>query len=135
MPVAIGARRGIGRFLLGAVLIGAVVVTGGAAGVSFGASGGLGSFAVQLCKLIGATSIAIVGSEEKKILAEKLGADFVINRKSEELKRFVKDDGSPDLLSWNIFSNYLKKQGCPEIDCVFEHVGLFLPGCRCRNDR
>ena len=42
MPVAIGARRGIGRFLLGAVLIGAVVVTGGAAGVSFGASGGLG---------------------------------------------------------------------------------------------
>ena len=42
VPVAIGARRGIGRFLLGAVLIGAVVVTGGAAGVSFGASGGLG---------------------------------------------------------------------------------------------
>ena len=32
----------------------------------WGASGGLGSFAVQLCKLIGATSIAIVGSEEKK---------------------------------------------------------------------
>ena len=41
VPVAIGARRGIGRFLLGAVLIGAVVVTGGAAGVSFGV-GGLG---------------------------------------------------------------------------------------------
>lgn len=89
----------------------------------WGAAGGLGSFAVQLCKLIGATSIAIVGSEEKKILVEKLGADFVINRKSEEFKRFVKDDGSPDLLSWNIFSNYLKKQGCPEIDCIFEHVG------------
>ena len=42
VPVAIGAGRGIGRFLLGAVLIVAVVVTGGAAGVSFGASGGLG---------------------------------------------------------------------------------------------
>jgi len=42
VPVAIGARRGLGRFLLGAVLIGAVVVTGGAAGVGFGASGGLG---------------------------------------------------------------------------------------------
>ena len=42
VPVAMGARKGIGRFLLGAVLIGAVVVTGGAAGVGFGASGGLG---------------------------------------------------------------------------------------------
>ena len=42
VPVVMGARKGIGRFLLGAVLIGAVVVTGGAAGVGFGASGGLG---------------------------------------------------------------------------------------------
>ena len=42
VPVIVGARKGFGRFLLGAVLIGAVVVTGGAAGVGFGASGGLG---------------------------------------------------------------------------------------------
>jgi crotonyl-CoA reductase len=89
----------------------------------WGASGGLGSFAVQLCNLIGASSIGIVSSEKKKSIVEGLGADFVINRKSKELKRFVKDDGSPDLLAWNTFSNYLKKQGCPEIDCVFEHVG------------
>ena len=41
VPVAVGAR-GIGKFLAGALLIGAVVVTGGAAGVAFGAGGGLG---------------------------------------------------------------------------------------------
>ena len=35
VPVVAGARRGAGRFILGAVLIGAAVVTGGAAGVSF----------------------------------------------------------------------------------------------------
>ena len=42
VPVIMGAKKGFGRFLLGAVLIGAVVVTGGAVGVGFGASGGLG---------------------------------------------------------------------------------------------
>ena len=46
VPVAIGARRGIGRFLLGAVLIGAVVFTGGLGtpaafqGLGFTAAGG-----------------------------------------------------------------------------------------------
>jgi len=46
VPVAIGARRGLGRFLLGAVLIGAVVATGGFGtaaafkGLSFTAAGG-----------------------------------------------------------------------------------------------
>lgn len=89
----------------------------------WGASGGLGSFAVQLCNLLGANSIGIVSSEKKKKIVEGLGANFVINRKAKELKRFTKTDGSPDLLSWNLFSNYLKKKGCPEIDCVFEHVG------------
>ena len=42
VPVAVGARRGLGRFILGAAIIGAVVVTGGAAGVTFGGAGGLG---------------------------------------------------------------------------------------------
>ena len=32
----------------------------------WGASGGLGSFAVQLCKLIGANSIGIVSSKKEK---------------------------------------------------------------------
>lgn len=34
----------------------------------WGASGGLGSFAVQLCNLIGANSIGIVSSEKRKVL-------------------------------------------------------------------
>ena len=39
VPVAIGARRGLGRFLLGAVLIGVAVAV---PGIGFGAAGGLG---------------------------------------------------------------------------------------------
>lgn len=89
----------------------------------WGASGGLGSFAVQLCKLINATSIGIVSSKKKERIVKNLGADFIINRKHQELTKFIKEDGSPDFLAWNKFSNYLKKEGCPEIDCIFEHVG------------
>ena len=62
VPVAIGARRGIGRFLLGAVLIGAVVVTGGAAGVGFGASGGLGFGLTAGTTGLGATLLAAAGN-------------------------------------------------------------------------
>ena len=39
VPVAVGARRGLGRFLLGAVLIGVAIA---APGIGLGASGGLG---------------------------------------------------------------------------------------------
>ncbi len=89
----------------------------------WGASGGLGSFAVQLCNLLNVTSIGVVSSDKKKKIASELGANFVVNRKSKDLGNFIKSDGSPDLISWNKFSNHLKKIGCPEIDCIFEHVG------------
>ena len=89
----------------------------------WGAAGGLGSFAIQLCKLIGAKSIAVVSTNEKAKVAEDLGADYVINRKGENLLPFTKNGGEPDLLAWNKFSKLLKSNNCPEIDCVFEHVG------------
>ena len=62
VPVIMGARKGLGRFLLGAVLIGAVVVTGGAAGVAFGASGGLGFGLTAGTTGLGATLLAAAGN-------------------------------------------------------------------------
>ena len=62
VPVIMGARKGIGRFLLGAVLIGAVVVTGGAAGVGFGASGGLGFGLTTGTTGLGASLLAAAGN-------------------------------------------------------------------------
>ncbi len=44
-----------------------------------GASGGVGSAAIQLCKIRGATVIAIVGAN-KEHLAKTLGADYVYRR-------------------------------------------------------
>ncbi len=48
------------------------------------AAGGVGTILIQLAKLKGAIVYAKVGSEQKRALVEKLGADFVINYKKEE---------------------------------------------------
>ena len=42
VPIAVGAGKGVRRFLTGALLVGLVVATGGAAGVTFGGGAGLG---------------------------------------------------------------------------------------------
>jgi crotonyl-CoA carboxylase/reductase len=46
----------------------------------WGAAGGLGVFATQLCKLTGADAVGVVSSEEKGRLIEQLGAVGHINR-------------------------------------------------------
>lgn len=54
------------------------------------AAGGVGSAAVQLGKAAGATVIAAVGSPEKVAVAEKLGADFAIDYRTQDLVAEVK---------------------------------------------
>ena len=71
VPVAVGARRGLGRFLLGAVLIGAAIAFPGASlgfsgftkvgGVSLGAGGGLG-FGTAAGAGFGAKLLAAAGN-------------------------------------------------------------------------
>ena len=46
----------------------------------WGAAGGLGIFAVQLCKLLGANAIAVVSSTTRATWCSELGATAVINR-------------------------------------------------------
>ncbi|MBZ4016056.1 crotonyl-CoA carboxylase/reductase [Streptomyces purpurogeneiscleroticus] len=46
----------------------------------WGATGGLGAFAVQLVKHAGGIPVGVVGSQEKVGPAQKLGCDVVINR-------------------------------------------------------
>jgi NADPH:quinone reductase-like Zn-dependent oxidoreductase len=72
----------------------------------WGATGGLGVMAVQLCKAFGSRSIAIAGSDEKCQLARELGADFVLNRTSQRLVREV--------------MKVTERRG---VDIVLEHTG------------
>jgi len=95
----------------------------------WGAAGGLGVFALQLCKMVGADVIAVVSSDEKAELCMELGAKGVINRKhfphlmfrhgeteEEKAKRFedMKRFGQS---IWKI----LGERRNPNV--VFEHVG------------
>ncbi|WP_305093250.1 NADPH:quinone oxidoreductase family protein [Prescottella sp. R16] len=55
------------------------------------AAGGVGSAAVQLGKAAGATVIGVVGGPEKARYAEELGADMVVDRRTDDFVQAVKD--------------------------------------------
>ena len=55
------------------------------------AAGGVGSAAVQLGKAAGARVIAVVGGPEKAAVAQSLGADLVVDRRSEDFVAAVKE--------------------------------------------
>lgn len=54
-------------------------------------SGGVGSAAIQLGKAAGATVIATAGSDEKTEICKQLGADQVINYRTEDFVSIVKE--------------------------------------------
>lgn len=60
-------------------------------------AGGVGHVAIQLAKLAGARVIATVSSEEKAAFVKQLGADWVINYRTQdvtaEVKRYTADEG------------------------------------------
>jgi crotonyl-CoA carboxylase/reductase len=87
----------------------------------WGAGGGLGSMAIQLCRLYGANAIAVVSSEDKADLCRRLGAHAVINRRDYAL---VGDDGEPNLEEVKRFGKAVREAtGGVDCDIVFEHVG------------
>ncbi|WP_412542544.1 NADPH:quinone oxidoreductase family protein [Longispora sp. K20-0274] len=55
------------------------------------AAGGVGSAAVQLGKAAGATVIGVVGGPDKAKVARDLGADLVVDRRSEDFVAVVKE--------------------------------------------
>ncbi|MBD1842048.1 NADPH:quinone reductase [Cyanobacteria bacterium FACHB-63] len=59
-----------------------ILVTGGA--------GAVGAYAIQLAKWGNATVITTVSSEQKAAIAKKIGADHVINYKTEDVSAIVK---------------------------------------------
>jgi crotonyl-CoA carboxylase/reductase len=87
----------------------------------WGAGGGLGSMAIQLCRLYGANAIAVVSSEDKADLVRRLGAHAVINRRDYAL---MGEDGQPDLAEVKRFGKAVRAAtGGADCDIVFEHVG------------
>jgi NADPH:quinone reductase-like Zn-dependent oxidoreductase len=71
-----------------------------------GAGSGVGSAAIQIGKFFGARIIATAGSDEKLQKAKELGADHLINHKTQKIREEVR--------------RITSKRGA---DVVFEHVG------------
>ena len=70
----------------------------------WGASGGIGSMAVQICKAVGANAIGIVSDDDKIPFVKDLGAVGVLNRKKYECFGQL-----PDVQDQEGYSAFIKK--------------------------
>ena len=95
----------------------------------WGASGGLGSYAIQLINTAGANAIAVISDEDKREFVQSLGARGVINRKDfncwGQLPKVNTDE-------YNAWFSEVRKFGKAiwditgkgvNVDMVFEHPG------------
>lgn len=87
------------------------------------AAGGVGLAAVQIAKALGATVIAAVGSEAKGKVAQRFGADYVIDYRAdkknwpEQVKKLCKANR--------------KGNGKAGVDVVYDPVGMIEQSLKC----
>jgi crotonyl-CoA carboxylase/reductase len=95
----------------------------------WGASGGLGVFAVQITKLLGATAVGVVSSKERGTLATSMGCDHLLYRKEypglayhhDETPEQAKARGDATKKFGKKFWELVGEKKGPDV--VFEHVG------------
>ena len=122
------ASYGLVYFTAWRMLITRAKITAGSKVLIWGAAGGLGVFATQICSAAGAESVGVVSSPEKGELVMQLGAKGFIDRNeykgmmrttppqtgAEEKERFKAS---------RAFGNAVKEILGDAPDVVFEHVG------------
>ncbi len=88
----------------------------------WGATGGIGGYAVQYVLNGGAVPVGVVSSEAKVELLHELGCEAVINR-NEKNYRFWKDEHNQDESEWRRFGKDVRALVGEDPDIVFEHPG------------
>ena len=88
----------------------------------WGATGGIGGYAVQYVLNGGGTPIGVVSSPDKAALLNELGVEAVIDRKAENF-RFWSDDTTQDEREWRRFGKQVRSLIGDDPDIVFEHPG------------
>ncbi len=88
----------------------------------WGASGGLGGYAVQYVLNGGGTPVGVVSSPEKVELLHDLGCEAVIDRKEAGYK-FWADEHTQDEKEWRRLGKDIRKLVGRDPDIVFEHPG------------
>ncbi len=121
------ASYGLTYFTAYRMLIDQAKIQAGDRVLIWGAAGGLGVFATQLCRLAGADSVGVVSSAEKGELCRSLGACDVIDRN--EFAGMMRRGGESDeeeaarAKESRRFAKHVKALLGGSPDVVFEHVG------------
>ncbi|HUY43945.1 MAG TPA: crotonyl-CoA carboxylase/reductase [Acidimicrobiales bacterium] len=102
-------------------------VTQGERVLIWGASGGIGSFAVQHVLNSGGVPIGVVSSEDKVDTLRELGCEHVINRREKDY-RFWKDAHTQDESEWRRLGKDIRALVGDDPDIVFEHPGRSTMG-------
>ena len=88
----------------------------------WGATGGIGGYAVQLVLEGGGIPVAVVSSPERAAVLHELGCEHVINRAAEDY-RFWKDPQTQDESEWRRLGKQIRSMAGSDPDIVFEHPG------------
>jgi crotonyl-CoA reductase len=88
----------------------------------WGATGGIGGYAIQYVLNGGGIPVGVVSSPEKAELLRGLGVEAVIDRKAAGY-RFWKDERTQDESEWRRFGKDIRNLVGEDPDIVFEHPG------------
>jgi crotonyl-CoA reductase len=102
-------------------------VTPGNKVLVWGASGGLGSFAVQHVLNAGGVPVGVVSSESKAAMLRELGCEYVLNRQ-ERNYQFWKDEHTQDESEWRRLGKDIRALVGDDPEIVFEHPGRSTMG-------
>jgi crotonyl-CoA carboxylase/reductase len=93
----------------------------------WGAAGGLGVFAIQLCAMAGAHAVGVVSSEQKGELVKQLGAvDYIDRNEFKGMMRVGEESAEQEKERFGVsrqFGKRVKEILGDAPDIVFEHVG------------
>jgi crotonyl-CoA reductase len=97
-------------------------MTQGQAVLVWGATGGIGAYAVQYVLNGGGTPVGVVSSEKRAELLHELGCQYAIDRRAENYQ-FWKDDTEQDPAEWLRLGKKIRGFIGRDVDIVFEHPG------------
>ena len=88
----------------------------------WGATGGIGGYAIQYVLNGGGTPVGVVSSPERAALLNAMGCEAVIDRRAEQYA-FWKDEHTQDETEWRRFGGRIRELIGEDPDIVFEHPG------------
>lgn len=97
-------------------------LTQGDAWLVWGATGGIGGYAVQYVLNGGGTPVGVVSSDKRRRLLNEMGVEHVIDRR-EAGYQFWKDEHTQDEKEWRRLGKDIRGLIGRDVDCVFEHPG------------